>query len=533
MADVNILLLEADPSSAVLIATELGRSGLPHTLRVAAGWGQVAAQEPSPDVVIAGTRPAGEGAVDLLRRLRESLPQLPVVAVADAAGAALLTDSGFPYVVDRADLGGLVPAITQALTAPREPAPQDAQGTPPAAPSGDPLFKRVVEASADLIVVLDREGKRIYANPAYGGVLDDPEALVGTVSFDDVHPNDRDRIRQLFLETVQSGNGQRTDYRLMDGQGNTRVIESQGNVLRNADGEVERVMVLSRDVTAKRRSEESLQNLVAGTSSVTGEKFFVALVRHLARSLGVRYALVSECVNAMRDRVRAIAYWANERWVPSFEYDVRDTTCEGVIKEGRLFTFPDRVQELFPKMEALKAMNAVSYMGIPLFGGSEEPVGHLFIMDDKPLADHGRIKYILSLFAARASVELERMRSQKALKEAEIRFRTAVEATRDCVIVTDVHEIITYANPAMLELCGYVWKEIAGKLFFSLLLPEEDWQQSQIRTEQRMKGESEEYDIRLKRKDGTLVNARVHALPSYDDAHAVCGVIGLIRPLPA
>ena len=116
MADVNILLLEADPSSAVLIATELGRSGLPHTLRVAAGWGQGAAEELPPDLVIAGTRLAGEEPVDLFRRLRESFPQLPVVAVADAAATAVLNAAGFPYVVDRGDLGGLVPAITQALT---------------------------------------------------------------------------------------------------------------------------------------------------------------------------------------------------------------------------------------------------------------------------------------------------------------------------------------------------------------------------------------------------------------------------------
>jgi PAS domain S-box-containing protein len=393
------------------------------------------------------------------------------------------------------------------------------------------VFKKIVEAGSDVMEVMDLDGKRLYANPAAGGVLDDPEALIGTTAADDVHPNDRDRVRQLFREVLADGKSHRTDVRLMDGKGETRIMESQWDVLRNPEGVVEGLLQVSRDVTVRRRAEESLQNLVAGTSSVTGEKFFVALVRHLARSLDVRYALVSECVNAMRDRVRAIAYWANERWIPTFEYDVRDTTCEAVIKEGRLHTYPDRVQELFPKMEALKAMHAVSYMGIPLFGSSEEPIGHLFIMDDKPLPDQGRIKYILSLFAARASVELERMHALKSLKEAEIRYRTAVEAMKDCVIVTDVHDIITYANPAMLELCGYAWKEIAGRLFSSLFLPEEDWSLSHLRTEQRLKGESEEYEIRLRRKDGALVTTRVHALPSYDDSHAVCGVIGLFRPV--
>lgn len=552
VAALEILLIEPDLSAAEMVEIHLKKAGLPYSVRRVASRDAYlqALEEFLPALVIAEYSIPRFDILEAIRTMKAESPGIPWIVISHMPGedhAVAAMKAGASDYVNKKNLNQLAVAIRTLFGEQDESeGPADSEVTeekvvtpaedpPPVTPAGDTdlLFKQIVECSNDLIVVLDPDGKRYYANPAYAGVLDDPEALRGTDSFADVHPNDRDRIRELFRRTVETGRGERTEYRLMDEAGNARIIESQGSVISRAGRGVERVVVISRDVTARRRGEESLQNLVAGTSSVTGEKFFVALVRHMSRSLGVRFTLVSECVTIMRDRVRSLAYWANERWIPSFEYDVKDTTCEGVVREGRLCCYPERVQELFPRMEALKGMHAESYMGIPLFGTSEVPVGHLFIMDDKPLADTPRLKYILSLFAARATTELERMRTSKALKNAEIQFRSALEAIREGVIVTDLDDIITYTNPALQEMCGYPAKDMVGKLVFSLLLPEEDWQRSQARTEERLKGLKEEYDIRLKRKDGSIFPARITASPCYDDTHTVVGVIGVVSPLPA
>jgi len=39
--------------------------------------------------------------------------------------------------------------------------------------------------------------------------------LVGTDSFEEIHPDDRERIRRVFRETVATGAGQRTEYRFL------------------------------------------------------------------------------------------------------------------------------------------------------------------------------------------------------------------------------------------------------------------------------------------------------------------------------
>jgi PAS domain S-box-containing protein len=117
-------------------------------------------------------------------------------------------------------------------------------------------FRLISENVADMIVVLTPDGKRVYNNPSYTTILGDPAVLQGTESFQEIHPDDRERVRQIFLETVRTGVGQRTEYRFLLKDGSVRDIESQGSVIRGDDGKVLRVVVVSRDVTEQKKLEQ-------------------------------------------------------------------------------------------------------------------------------------------------------------------------------------------------------------------------------------------------------------------------------------
>ncbi len=120
-------------------------------------------------------------------------------------------------------------------------------------------FQQITENVADLIVVLDKEGRRVYNNPAYRSLLGEPEALRGTLSFDEIHPADRERMKRVFHETLHTGVGQRAEYRFLLKDGSVRYIESQGSVIRDQQGEVTNVLVVSRDVTERRRKDERIR----------------------------------------------------------------------------------------------------------------------------------------------------------------------------------------------------------------------------------------------------------------------------------
>ncbi len=120
------------------------------------------------------------------------------------------------------------------------------------------MFRLIAENINDLIAVLDLEGKRLYNSPSYKDILGDPTALLGSDSFNEIHPDDRQKIRKIFQETVRTARGRRAEYRFLLKDGSIRFIESQGSVIPDAEGKTAKVVVVSRDVTERNRTEEAL-----------------------------------------------------------------------------------------------------------------------------------------------------------------------------------------------------------------------------------------------------------------------------------
>ncbi|MEO5802878.1 MAG: PAS domain S-box protein, partial [Verrucomicrobiota bacterium] len=121
------------------------------------------------------------------------------------------------------------------------------------------FFRLISENMTDMIAVLDREGKRLYNSPSYSALLGDPSKLVGTNSFAEIHPEDRENIKRIFQETVSSGVGQRAEFRFIRPDGTIRYVESQGSVVKDKAGEASKVVVVSRDTTDRLSLETKLR----------------------------------------------------------------------------------------------------------------------------------------------------------------------------------------------------------------------------------------------------------------------------------
>jgi len=182
-----------------------------------------------------------------------------------------------------------------------------------------------------------------------------------------------------------------------------------------ADGSIVGVIALVFDVTNRHRAEETFRAIVVGTASSTGSDFFPSLVRHMASALGVRYAFITECDDGKR--AKALAFWNHDSFGENFEFDVAGTPCMKVVN-GEICHYRENLVQLFPLDTPLADMGAESYLGVPMLDRSGRVIGHIAIIDDKPMERDERAIDLVRIFAARAAAELKRQRAETELQAA-------------------------------------------------------------------------------------------------------------------
>lgn len=123
------------------------------------------------------------------------------------------------------------------------------------------FFRLMAENVEDFIAVLDLQGRRLYNSPSYSRFFGNADAMKGTDSFAEIHPDDRERVKQVFSESVKLGVGLRTEYRFVLPDGSIRDMESSGGLIRNSKGETVRVVVVSHDVTDRKMVEQKINRL--------------------------------------------------------------------------------------------------------------------------------------------------------------------------------------------------------------------------------------------------------------------------------
>jgi len=199
--------------------------------------------------------------------------------------------------------------------------------------------------------------------------------------------------------------------------------------------------------------DQLLRIIAEGTAAVTGDDFMRSLVRHLAEALDVKYAFVAEFTE-VKTRVGTLAFWADGEFLENFEYDLPGTPCEAVLA-GEMRLYKAGVQDLFPShREELAAIGAESYLAIPLADRAGEVMGHLALIDVKPMSGDPSELSVLRIFAARAGAELERMRAEELLRRSEERLGSILASAMDAIVTIDESRCITLFNNAAERIFG-------------------------------------------------------------------------------
>jgi formate hydrogenlyase transcriptional activator len=213
---------------------------------------------------------------------------------------------------------------------------------------------------------------------------------------------------------------------------------------------------------AMRRSDLTLRKIDEGTAATTGAEFFNSLVKSLAEALQAKYAFVSKLVEGNRARVRTLAFWKGDGFLDNFEYDLPHTPCERVLA-GEVCLFPEKVQDLFPEhREDLAKLGVESYLAIPVSDRSGTVMGHLAVMDTKPMHDDPRVLSVFKIFGVRAGAELEREQMDAQLKDNEERLRDLFDEAPIAYVYEGLDSKLLRVNRTAMRSLGITADQVEG-----------------------------------------------------------------------
>ncbi len=209
------------------------------------------------------------------------------------------------------------------------------------------------------------------------------------------------------------------------------------------------------------KSNQTLRAIFEGTAPAVGEGFFHSLVKNLAKALGVEYAFVSEFC-ADRTKVRTLAFWAGDQLKDNFEYAIAHTPCETVLA-GEIYHCADKVADRFPLHRSdLEGLGVQSYLAIPVISAGGEVLGHLAVMDRKPMPLERVDLSVFKVFGARAGAELERLHMERILQENEERLRDLFDEAPIAYVYEGLDSKLLRVNRTAMKSLGITADQVDG-----------------------------------------------------------------------
>jgi PAS domain S-box-containing protein len=180
------------------------------------------------------------------------------------------------------------------------------------------------------------------------------------------------------------------------------------------------------------------------TWNLIGQAFFDAAVKSIGDLLRFDYVFVGE-FDDHHERVDTISYYARGQIEVNFDYQLDGTPCKNVLTLG-VCSYPRDVQALFPNDQILKDIDVEGYIGFPLFDSTGRPIGLIGVMHREPIVNEMLAITMMQMIVDRASHELERIRKDKALRDAEMFTRSALDGLTSRIAIIDQSGQIVAVN---------------------------------------------------------------------------------------
>jgi PAS domain S-box-containing protein len=329
-----------------------------------------------------------------------------------------------------------------------------------------------LENTSDFVGMADRLGRAIFVNRA-------GRAMLGMGENEDLSPW---RVRDFHPPASAAHiENEAVPAAIRDGvwKGESILLRRDGEAIpvsqvilahKDEDGGVEFLSTVMRDISGRQRMENALRSIGMAVSQGAGEEFFRSLVQRLAEALGVSYAFVGELHPDLPGKIRTLAFASHGALAPNLEYGLEGSPC-GMVVGRKTCVYPSGVQQMFPEDPGLVKLGVQCYVGVPLFGSNNQPLGLAVVMDEHPLQDPEIAQSLLQICSARAATEIERLRVEKALRLSEEKFALAFHQSPDGITISTLAEgRCLEVNESFLREYGATREEVIGRTAHELNL---------------------------------------------------------------
>jgi signal transduction histidine kinase len=181
---------------------------------------------------------------------------------------------------------------------------------------------------------------------------------------------------------------------------------------------------------ARFRGRDLLRAVAEGTAGAVGDEFLRCLVRHVALAFDAKLAFIAEATEPDAEHVRVVSCWYDGDWMDEpFEYDTHGQPCALVVEQA-VVAFPTALTSRFPEDKAAIDMGLESYLAICLRAADGTHLGHMAVLDARPMEAGDDDVAAMRIFASRAAAELERRHQAAALRRSRARVIEAADAER-------------------------------------------------------------------------------------------------------
>ena len=289
-------------------------------------------------------------------------------------------------------------------------------------------FRQLAENIKDAFWIVTPDFKQvIYISPAYEKIWGrSVESLYNNPRswIDAIAPDDRP-IFEDYLNKKMKGDLSEIrfpEFKVVRPDSSLRWVLTYGSAVLNENGEIYRIVGIAKDITARQQTEKAFNAILESTVGITGQDFFDKIVKEMSEWLDCEIALIGEIKN--ENMIRAIAMVVDGKPTEGFFYGIEGSPCSIAIQKG-FIVYPEGVAEMFPNAKELSKIKAAGYMGAPLKDRTGNVIGMLVAISRTRLNMPERADQVMTILAARASAEIERIQMEEEKNKIETQLHQA------------------------------------------------------------------------------------------------------------